>query len=58
MTRALKTILPVLLAAATAGSAYADRRDPLAGQPAIRNKREMRKLRFEMVVDALRALAG
>jgi outer membrane beta-barrel protein len=48
MTRLLKTILPVLLATATATSAFAERRDPLAGQPAIRNKREMRKLRFEI----------
>ena len=39
------TLFLVLLTAATAS---ADRRNPLAGQPAIRNKVEMRKLRFEI----------
>jgi hypothetical protein len=37
-----------LFLAAAALPAHADRRNPLDGQPAIRNKAEMRKLRFEI----------
>jgi len=45
-TLKLLTVTALLIGAAP--SASADRRNPLAGQPAIRNKVEMRKLRFEI----------
>jgi hypothetical protein len=41
-------LLTVVAIALTGSAASADRRNPLAGQPAIRNKVEMRKLRFEV----------
>jgi outer membrane beta-barrel protein len=43
-------LLPLTLLAAAAFSsvAHADRRNPLTGTPALRNKVEMRKLRFEI----------
>jgi outer membrane beta-barrel protein len=44
--RTLK-LLPILLVG-VAATASADRRNPLDGQPAIRNKVELRKLRFEI----------
>jgi outer membrane beta-barrel protein len=40
-------LLPVFLLALSA-TAHADRRNPLDGQPAIRHKVELRKLRFEI----------
>src|SRR5688572_5209251 len=43
-----RTLLGMLLLVAAGSTAYADRRNPLAGQPAIRNKYEMRRLRFEI----------
>jgi outer membrane beta-barrel protein len=44
-----RTLVSLLLLAATGSTASAEhRRNPLAGQPAIRNKIEMRKLRFEI----------
>jgi outer membrane beta-barrel protein len=44
--RTFKLVPLILLVAA--GSARADRRNPLDGQPAIRHRVEMRKLRFEI----------
>jgi outer membrane beta-barrel protein len=44
------------LLAMSASTAHADRRNPLTGQPAIRNKIEMRKLRFEISPEFLVAL--
>jgi len=46
--KTIRQILPLLLVGALARDALADRRNPLAGQPAIRRMREMRKLRFEV----------
>jgi len=51
-TSAMRLSLAILGAVATtsvgAGAAQAAKRNPLAGQPAIRNKIELRKLRFEI----------
>jgi outer membrane beta-barrel protein len=41
-------LLPLFLLVTAASTALADRRNPLEGQPAIRNKVELRKLRFEI----------
>jgi len=41
-------VMALLAVAVTSSGAMADRRNPLAGQPAIRNKVEMRRLRFEI----------
>src|SRR5262245_60005353 len=43
-----RILLGLLLLVGAAETAHADRRNPLAGQPAIRNKLELRKLRFEI----------
>src|SRR5690349_16378706 len=45
--RTVYKLVPVVLLLA-AGSARADRRNPLEGQPAVRHKVELRKLRFEV----------
>jgi len=41
-------LLPILLLAVTSSTALGDRRNPLDGQPALRHKIEMRKMRFEV----------
>lgn len=41
-------LLPLFLIGLTAATAHGDRRNPLDGQPAIRHRVEMRKLRFEV----------
>jgi outer membrane beta-barrel protein len=41
-------LLPLFLLMTAPATARADRRNPLAGQPAIRNRVELRKLRFEI----------
>lgn len=46
--RTLRFLSLMLLTAGVARPAFADRRNPLDGQPAIRHKVEMRKLRFEI----------
>lgn len=44
----IRNLLTVLLVAGLSSSALAERRNPLAGAPAIRHKVELRKLRFEV----------
>ncbi|HZS37534.1 MAG TPA: outer membrane beta-barrel domain-containing protein [Polyangia bacterium] len=41
-------LLPLLLLVGASSSALAERRNPLAGQPAVRHKVELRRLRFEI----------
>jgi outer membrane beta-barrel protein len=41
-------LLPLLVVVALSSAAHADRRNPLTGQPAVRHKLELRKLRFEI----------
>ncbi len=45
---ALKVVIAAVAISSLAATAQAERRNPLAGQPAVRNRSEMRKHRFEI----------
>jgi outer membrane beta-barrel protein len=46
--RMVEKLVPMVLLLAATGAARAERKNPLEGQPAVRHKVELRKLRFEI----------